>query len=674
VVGYYDSSPDAILEQLDPEQREVATSLRGPVVVLAGAGTGKTRAITHRIAYGVKAGIYNPGSVMAVTFTARAAGEMRGRLRDLGVGGVRAATFHAAALKQLSYFWPQAIGGPMPEIIEQKSRLIGEAARNINLKVDGVSIRDLAREIEWAKVSLVDPSDYVLKSAEFGRAPISGFTPEQVAALALGYEKIKERRSLIDFEDILAILGGVLAENSPITEMVRNQYRHFVVDEYQDVSPLQQFLLDQWVGDRTSICVVGDPSQTIYSFTGATPKYLLGFKRLYQGSKEIRLVRNYRSTPQVIRIANDILREGKVDGALVLQAQGTGGVEPLFKTYVDDDAEATGIAERAQLLVEKNVPANEIAVLYRTNSQSAAFEQAFSRLGVPYQLKGSMRFFDRSDVRQAISLLSSAIKSEAQGVEMPLLVRQLLSEIGWAENPPAPSGAIRERWDALSALVNLSDQLAARSSISFAATIKDLIDELRERAANQNAPEIDGVTLASIHSAKGLEWRAVFLAGMSEGLMPISLADTPELVAEERRLLYVGLTRAREYLEVSFAKSKTGGRGGRKPSRFLGARFDDRTGRTASSQRNLPAAPTKLNAAASLGASDLALFEKLRSWRIGEAKKLGRPAFTVLSDATLTAIAQDRPSNPSLLVQIPGIGPVKLEQYGDALLTIIREN
>jgi len=674
-------SPDAILDRLDPEQREVASSLRGPMVVLAGAGTGKTRAITHRIAYGVRSGIYRPSSVLAVTFTARAAGEMRSRLRELGAPGVPAKTFHAAALSQLKYFWPQAVGGPMAEIIEQKGRYIGEAARNIGVKIDAVSIRDLAKEIEWAKVSLINPEDYVLKSAEIGRPPISGFTPEQVAAVALGYENLKERRSLIDFEDILAILGGILEENSTITEQVRAQYQHFIVDEYQDVSPLQQFVLDQWLGGRDSICVVGDPSQTIYSFTGATPNFLLGFRRKYANAKEVRLIRDYRSTPQVVRLANDILKEGKVEGALELVAQRPPGPEPVFKEYSDDDAEAKATAEQIKELISDGIPASEIAVLYRTNAQSQAFETALSAADVGYQLKGSERFFNRPEVRQAITLLSAAINHEAEGYEMAQLVRTLLSEIGWAPQPPAPSGAMRERWDSMSAFVNLADQLAQNTTISFAATMKDLVAELRERAAHQNAPTIDGVTLASLHSAKGLEWDAVFLTGMSEGLMPISLADSPELVAEERRLLYVGVTRARQHLQVSYAKARSGGRASRKPTRFLAKHWatntspaknkaNTATGRvpkvTSNHNAKSPkASPTPLSVA------DLEMFERLRKWRAEAAREIDKPTFTILPDVALVALAQNRPADAEALIKVPGIGPVKLERYGEPILKIL---
>ena len=670
--------PDAILERLDPEQREVAATLRGPMVVLAGAGTGKTRAITHRIAYGVRSGVYRASSVLAVTFTARAAGEMRLRLRDLGAPGVNAKTFHAAALKQLRYFWPQAIGGQMGEIIEHKGRYIGEAARHVGLKVDSISIRDLAKEIEWAKVTMLEPERYVTNAVKLGREPITGFTFEEVAALALGYERLKEARGLIDFEDILTILGGILAENSSITEMVRNQYRHFVVDEYQDVSPLQQYLLDQWLGDSSNLCVVGDPSQTIYSFTGATPDYLLNFRRRFPQAQEVRLIRNYRSTPQVVRLANGVLAQGKVAGALTLQAQQAAGAEPVFEIYPDDDAEAQAVAARCVDLIANGVQASEIAVLYRTNAQSQAFEQALSQVGVGFQLKGSVQFFNRAEVRQAVSLLATHRLDPAAGEAFAATVRSLLSGIGWAAEPPAPSGAMRERWDSMCALVALADQLvaeSARSGVGLVANMEALLSELRERASHQHAPSIDGVTLASLHSAKGLEWDAVFLVGMSEGLMPISLADTPELVAEERRLLYVGVTRARKRLEVSFARGKVGGRATRKPTRFLDGNWPQPAGGGADRGGKAPKAAraAKANAISALDPGELAMFERLRSWRSGEAKASQRAAFTVLPDATLISLAQRRPASLPALAKVPGIGPVKIEQYGEPLLELLRE-
>lgn len=687
-------SPAAVLDRLDPEQREVAANLRGPMVVLAGAGTGKTRAITHRIAYGVRTGEYQAAAVLAVTFTARAAGEMRSRLRELGAPGVQAKTFHAAALKQLSYFWPQAIGGPMRQLIEQKGRYIAQAARHIGLKVDSVAIRDLAKELEWAKVEMITPADYVRKAVARGREAPTGYTLEEIAALAIAYEDLKDSLQLIDFEDLLAILGALLAEDSVIAAQVRRQYRHFVVDEYQDVSPLQQQLLAQWLGGRDELCVVGDPSQTIYSYAGARPSYLLNFRQAYPHAAEVRLIRDYRSTPQIVQLANDVLREGRVAGALQLKAQRAPGGEPIYIAYDNDELEAAGIAAKAKELIQGGIKPSEIAVLYRTNAQSVAFEKAFSEAEVGYQIRGGEQFFARADVRKAMVLLSGGAAGAGVGAPsaapvpadadattagaagtaglagaMPNQVRSILKDLGWAAEPPAPNGAMRERWDAMCALVALGDELAAKAPPNQPATLADLVTELRDRAAHQHAPTINGVTFASLHSAKGLEWDAVFLAGMSEGLLPISLADTPAMIAEERRLLYVGITRAREHLEVSYAKSKTGGRGNRKPSRFLTSRFPEFN--NPAGRKAQVAGVNKADRLNRLSETDLALFETLRQWRADEAKAAGKPAFTVLADTSLIALAAARPADAAALVRVPGIGPVKLEKYGAQILDLV---
>jgi DNA helicase-2/ATP-dependent DNA helicase PcrA len=660
-------SPDAILDALDPEQREVASALNGPVVVLAGAGTGKTRAITHRIAYGVRSGVYKPGTVLAVTFTARAAGEMRTRLRELGVAGVQARTFHAAALRQLGYFWPRVIGGAPSRILEHKASLVAEAARLVGVAVDRVAVRDLATEIEWTKVGLVAADDYERRALAIGRPAPSGFDHAQVARLATAYEEVKTERGVIDFEDVLQILAGILTEHRAIAEEVRAQYRHFVVDEYQDVSPLQQMLLDQWLGDRSELCVVGDPSQTIYSCTGATPRYLLQFRRRFPRAHEVRLVRDYRSSPQVVHLANDLLRRGRVVGALDLRSQRPAGPPVRFTEYDDDEAEATGIAGKAARLIAAGTRPSEIAVLYRTNAQSAAFESALTDAGVGYQVRGGERFFQRTEVRDAIRLLRGAARSADPDQPMPEVVRDVLTTTGWQEVPPAARGAARERWDAMRALVGLADDLdrVAREA-GRTATLADLAAELEERAAAQHAPTVEGVTLASLHAAKGLEWDAVFLAGMSEGLMPISLAETDDAVAEERRLLYVGVTRAREHLEVSYARSRApGGRATRKRTRFLDGLWPQ-------------AAPVRRGTAARersrhllAGDPDPALLDALREWRRLTAAELDKPAYTVLTDAVLTAVAQTRPASTMELGRIPGIGPAKINRFGAAVLAVV---
>ncbi|MGF0115984.1 ATP-dependent helicase [Promicromonospora sp. Marseille-Q5078] len=661
--------PDAILDALDPEQREVALALTGPVCVLAGAGTGKTRAITHRIAYGVRSGTYKPTSVLAVTFTARAAGEMRTRLRELGVAGVQARTFHAAALRQLGYFWPRVVGGAPPRILEHKAPAVAEAARRVGVSVDRVAVRDLSSEVEWAKVSLVTAEDYVRAAAADDRPAPSGYDHQTVARLITAYEDVKTERGVIDFEDVLLMLADMLGSHRQVADEVRSQYRHFVVDEYQDVSPLQQFLLDQWLGGRKELCVVGDPSQTIYSFTGATPHYLLDFTRTYADAQVVRLVRDYRSTPQVVHLANQVLRRGRVPGALELVAQRPAGPPVSFTTYDDDDAEAAGIAARAGRLVASGVRPSEIAVLYRTNAQSAAFESALADAGLSYLVRGGERFFQRKEVRDAIVLLRGAARSADPDQPMPEQVRDVLTSAGWSEQPPAARGAARERWEAMQALVGLADDVAAAAPADTPATTATLVAELEERASAQHAPTVEGVTLASLHAAKGLEWDAVFLAGVSEGLMPISLAETDEGVAEERRLLYVGVTRAREHLELSFARSRNpGGRASRKRTRFLDGLWPDdpadRRGRSRGAARGQ--ARQQLT-----GDHDVALFDALREWRLSVARETDKPAFTVLGDATLAAIAELKPTSVAQLARVNGVGPAKIDRYGETILAIV---
>nr|WP_178946278.1 ATP-dependent helicase [Kocuria sp. TGY1127_2] len=575
-------SPDQILEGLDPEQREVATSLQGPVCVLAGAGTGKTRAITHRIAYGIASGAYVGQRVLALTFTSRAANEMRNRLRSLGAAGVQTRTFHAAALRQLQYFWPQAVGGTPPQLISGKAQFISEVASRLRFSTDRAIIRDLAAEIEWAKVSMLTPD--TLEEHLGHRELPTGFTPLSMARIMRGYEDLKTERNAIDFEDVLLATIAILEEDPAVAAAVRQQYRHFVVDEYQDVSPLQQRLLDCWLGGRDELCVVGDASQTIYSFTGATSRHLLEFPRRHPEGKVIKLVRDYRSTPQVVTLANRLLTARKpsrdsTPGAwappLELRAQRPSGPDVEWFEYADDEQEAAGIAEDMSDLVSKDgIDPAEIAVLFRTNGQSQAIEQALTDAGVGYQLRGTEKFFNRPEVKQAILQIRSSARA-AGDEPAPQLVRDCLASLGYRDKPPSSTGSVRSKWESLAALVSLADRLARvheekTGSDESTFTMSMLVDDLTRRVAHQDAPVMNGVTLASLHSAKGLEWDAVFLCGLSEGLMPISFAETGDEIDEERRLLYVGATRARERLTLSWSLSRTpGGRAHRKRSRFL---------------------------------------------------------------------------------------------------------
>ena len=655
------------LAALADDQRVVAPTLHGPLCVLAGAGTGKTRAITHRIAHGVRSGAHHPQHLLAVTFTARAAGEMRSRLRDLGVAGVQARTFHSAALRQLTFFWPQAIGGGgVPRIQEHKAPLVAEAAGRLGLGVDKVAIRDLAGEIEWAKVSMVTAEDYQRRAAAAGRQEAGGLDLATISSLLRTYEEVKTERAVIDFEDVLLLMVGILAERDDIADQVRRQYRHFVVDEYQDVSALQQRLLDLWLGERDDICVVGDVSQTIYSFTGASPEHLTGFRRRHPGATVVELVRDYRSTPQVVSLANRLLtsRTGRMaPGAVRLEAQRPSSVPVRFESWDADVAEAAGVAARVRVLVDQGVPLREIAILYRTNSQSEPLEDALARAGLGYQLRGGERFFSRPEVRGAVVALRAATKVEDSGA-MPDAVRLALGSVGWTTEPPSGRGSVRERWDSLNTLVHLADDLYARRGASLA----DYLEELAERAAAQHAPVADGVTLASMHAAKGLEWDAVFLVGLSDGLLPISMAATPEQIAEERRLLYVGITRAREHLEVYFARARTaGGRASRRHSRFLTGIWP--TDDPAPARTEKRAAPPSDE----LDPADRELFERLREWRATEAARLSRPAYTILHDTTLVAIATAKPRDLRQLTLLRGIGATKVQSYGPQVLAVVGE-
>ncbi|SDZ78096.1 ATP-dependent DNA helicase, Rep family [Bowdeniella nasicola] len=659
----------SLLDALDPDQRQVAEHLRGPLCVLAGAGTGKTRAITYRIAHGVRTGVYQPTSVLAVTFTARAAGEMRSRLRELGVVGVQARTFHAAALRQLGYFWPKVVGGPLPKVEEKTLGLVAEAAGRLGIETDRALLFDLNAEIKWAKVQMIAPDDYPQRATAAGRAGIADVDPTTIASLMNAYEDAKSERGVIDFEDILLILVGLLVEKPEIAEEVRRQYRYFVVDEYQDVSPLQQRLLELWLGERDDLCVVGDVSQTIYSFAGASPGFLTGFSRTFPGAAKIQLVRDYRSTPQVVDIANRLLRTktGRLpEGAVYLQAQRPSSVPVHFTGYDDDAAEAEAIARAITELNDTGVALSEIAILYRTNAQSQAFETALATAGIGYQIRGGERFFARADIRRALVMLRGAMNTSEEA-DMPRAVRAILSNLGWSNAAPEQAGAMRERWDALNALVVLADDMHATRGASLA----DFVEELHDRAANQHAPAVEGVTLASIHSSKGLEWDAVFLAGLSEGLMPISMANTPEAIEEEKRLLYVGVTRAREHLRLSYSSSRTGGRSSRNVSRFLTGIWPEAEKSTSKTSRRKKAAIDPL---AELDDDAQALFELLRAWRAETAKEISKPAFTILHDATLIAIAQAQPRTLRQLALLRGIGATKLDRYGGEILALIADN
>ncbi|MDT5023487.1 MAG: ATP-dependent helicase UvrD/PcrA [Mycobacterium sp.] len=714
---------DPLVAELDDEQREAVLAPRGPVCVLAGAGTGKTRTITHRIAQLVATGHVAAGQVLAVTFTQRAAGEMRARLRALGaaaqtgVGSVQAVTFHAAAHRQLRYFWPRVVGDTGWQLLDTKFAVVARGATSAGLKLSTDDVRDVAGEIEWAKASLISPEQYPDAVAAASRdVPLDA---ARVAAVYTAYESLKARGdgvALLDFDDLLLHTAAAIENDAAVAEEFRNRYRCFVVDEYQDVTPLQQRVLSAWLGDRDDLTVVGDANQTIYSFTGASPRYLLDFSRRFPDATVVRLERDYRSTPQVVSLANRVIASarGRVAGSkLHLVGQRDAGPEPTFHDYPDEVAEAAAVAASISRLVEAGTPPSEIAVLYRINAQSEAYEEALTEAGIAYQVRGGEGFFSRQEIRQALLALqraanravdepaSDAVPLPSDGdpqrpasprsrSPLPDVVRGLLEPLGLTAEPPTGTRA-RERWEALVALAELVDE---EVTLRPALNLTELVAELRTRADSRHPPVVQGVTLASLHAAKGLEWDAVFLVGLTDGTLPISHAlahgGESEAVEEERRLLYVGITRARVHLAISWALARNpGGRQSRKSSRFLNGlspqtkvdptpnRPRRKSGpasrcRICNNQLGTPAAIMLRRCETCAADIDDELLLALKDWRLRTAKGMNVPAYVVFTDNTLIAIAELLPTDDAALVAIPGIGARKLEQFGPDVLDLVR--
>jgi DNA helicase-2/ATP-dependent DNA helicase PcrA len=531
---------DEILAALDPDQRAVALATRGPVCVIAGAGTGKTRAITHRIAYAAAIGTMDPAKVLALTFTAKAAGEMRARLRSLGVPTVAARTIHSAALKQLLYFWPSVFGGRTPDLMTTKTGFLTEAINRAGLS-DSIRatnrelMRDIASEIEWAKVSQVAPSDYVDEISKRMQKP--RVLPEQMVQIYTAYESVKKQELAIDFEDVLLLCAAMLEEEREVRERVQDQYRYFTIDEYQDVSPVQQRLINAWLGKRNDICVVGDPAQTIYSFAGATPVFLNTFTQRFPDAEVIRLSTGYRSTPEITFAANALLRYGSMGQELV--AQNDHGSAPSVVGYSDEAAEVTGVLSEITSLLSAGTPPHEVAILARTNSQLKSVERAMVKVNLPYQVRSTERFFDRKEVRDFLGEVrkASVIPAEGQG---------WIDELRTLAQPYLTDEAI----DGIAALLHLARELDSDENFT-PKTLRGYLREVEDRVQQNNPPTMPVVTLATLHAAKGLEWERVFLIGASEGQLPVSDAS----IDEERRLFYVGITRAKADLHISYRKS-----------------------------------------------------------------------------------------------------------------------
>jgi DNA helicase-2/ATP-dependent DNA helicase PcrA len=533
---------DEILKALDPEQREAVMNIRGPLCIIAGAGTGKTRVITHRIAYAVAAGITDPTKTLALTFTARAAGEMRARLRTLGVANAAARTFHSAALKQLMYFWPYSFGGSFPKLLTSKGSFIAEAMNfSDTTLVPGVAtLREISGEIEWAKSLQNAPSDYVEEALGAGRSlRIPNGRPDkenfaEIAKVYQAYETLKHQERIIDFEDVLLLTVGMLEEDHDVRDRIRDQYRYFTVDEYQDVSPLQQRLLNLWLGDRDDICVVGDAAQTIYSFAGASSQFLLGFTHRFPKAPVVRLTRGYRSTPEIIEIANRVLKEGSSHSDHELSSVNERGEKLELLGFNTTSQEVATVVETIASLGKTH---SDIAILARTNGGLDPFESALKARGIEPQLKNSERFFDRVDVRDAMRVIRSASVLPSEGSDWFTDLVSVLRPFGQA--------------DYVRAFISLGTTMKTAG----ASNLRAFLRELEDRAEQNNPPTLPGVVLSTLHASKGLEWDHVFLVSVNEGILPMGTQ-----IEEERRLFYVGLTRAKQTVHMSYSGA---------PSEFL---------------------------------------------------------------------------------------------------------
>ena len=653
-------APDDLLADLDPEQREAVLATSGPVAILAGAGSGKTRVISRRTAYAIATGVVAADQALVVTFTDKAAGEMVGRLRDLGLRGVTARTFHAHALSQLRFFWPlRHDGEPLPELLDSKAPIIGRMARQLPGHYRFTPTKDLADEIEWAKSRRIDPGEYEQRAGE-RQPPIPA---DLFVRLYRNYEREKTRLQRIDFDDLLLQTVDLLEDDEQAAETVRARKRWFSVDEYQDTNPLQQRLLELWLGDRRDLCVVGDEDQTIYSFTGASSAFLTSFAERWPGANVVPLVRNYRSTPQVLDLANRLIAAQGRDKRLVA-TRGDGPL-PTISKHPSAEHELAALVTWTRARLGEGTAPGEVAVLVRMNAQLPPIEEALTRAGVAYQVRG-LRFYARPEVRSALASLRRP-PIEAAGADLPDAIRARWTEAVGYEEDGAPEGdEARERQASLETLLAIVDGIAAADPAADVATV---IADLEARAAHEREGAAGGVNLLTYHRAKGLEWDAVFLPSLEEGILPIRQAKEDDAaLAEERRLLYVGITRARVHLALSWAERREsrGREGRRQPSRFL---LDLRP--RAGTKVTQLAGPPARERVRRRSDSDDPVFEALRAWRTAQARKEAMPPYVIAHDATLLAIAEARPRTMAGLRRVKGMGPAKLEKYGDDLLAVI---
>ncbi len=637
------TDPSSILKGLNPAQLEAATAARGPLAILAGAGSGKTPTITRRIAYQVASGAFRAERILAVTFTDKAAGELKRRLQILGVEGVEARTFHSAALSQLSRLWPKYKQAPLGDILDSKAPLIASLANGLPAPHKFIPRRDLASEIEWARNRMVPPHSYLDELAKTQHQP--PIPPELMLRIYQGYERRKRATGRLDFEDMLELVVGLLDQHPEAAAEIHHRYAAFTVDEFQDVNPLQNALLERWLGGRDELCVVGDDYQTIYGFTGASPSHLLNFRRRFPDARIVILEDNYRSTPQILDTAN---RLGAHMGGQrkALRATRPAGPAPVAKA-VPDDAETRVVVDEVRRLHDREgMPYEEMAILYRINARSEPFEEGFAAGRIPYQVRDGA-FLRRPGPR---SVLHRLRREQGPVVEA---VERVTDSLGFDPQAAADEWSEEEvtRQADLARLRTLAREFAESQA---AGDLGAFVAELARRFSPEESGR--GVNLMTYHRAKGLEFDAVFLPRLMDGELPFRSGRSRAPVDEERRLLYVGITRARLHLFITWPSNE------KRRSPFL-----DEIG--LSDGRAIPVRTRPTPAEAKAEPSPV--LDALKRWRRTRASADGVPAYVVFHDSTLVAIVERRPSTLPELGAVSGIGPRKLERYGAEILALV---